>query len=271
MSVLHRLMETGLERSAIDWCEGQAIEETEELDLHHPVSGHGEARGRDRAGKARGQGRRRGGPLHEGRDRGEALQGGELGDYGISKDHRCDCKQVVLRTVADKGMISRDNVTELVKMDWEYILGARHRNCAEVMEWIVADDSPVRLEKIERDGGKEPFYVEVKEVLMKDSEEEKKKKAKKGQEPYPPSRYVMCRTQRQVSRDAAVRRKIVAGLEERLRTDTKSLVADKGYSRYLKTRAGGMEVGYAKIEREVKLDGIWVLQINRCAPAARIA
>ena len=51
----------------------------------------------------------------------------------------------------------------------------------------------------------------------------------------------------QASRDAAVRQKIVAGLEEKLRTDPGSLVANKGYS-----RAGGMEIDYAKIEREEK-------------------
>ena len=109
-----------------------------------------------------------------------------------------DIRQVCV--VADKGMISKDNVVVLVKMGWEYILGARHRNCGEVMGWILSDDAPMRMEKIERDKDREPFYVEVKEVLMEDSEEEKKKKAAKGQEPYPPRRYVMCRTQRQASR-----------------------------------------------------------------------
>ena len=338
MSVLHRLTETGSDRRAIGWREGQAIEGTEELDLHHLYRamswlgeeiGQGEAVGKDgcvavaRCVKDEIEEKlyRRRADLFSGLELvffdTTSLyftgQGGEMGDYGISKDHRSDCKQVVLGVVvdgegtpvcsqvwpgntadvsvlravarrlaerfnirrvcvvADKGMISKDNVTELVEMGWEYILGARHRNCAEVMEWIVADDAPMRLEKIERDGGKEPFYIEVKEVLMKDSEEEKERKVKKGRKPYPPRRYVMCRTQQQASRDAAVRQKIVAGLEEKLRTDPKSLVANKGYSRYLKTRTGGMEVDYAKIEREEKLDGIWVLQTNSSAPAARIA
>ena len=107
--------------------------------------------------------------------------------------------------MADKGMISRANVVALVNMGWEYILGARHRNSKEVMEWILCDDAPMRMEKIEREGGGEPFRVEVKEVSMEDSEEEKRKKADKGQKPYPPRRYVMCRTQQQASRDAEVR------------------------------------------------------------------
>ena len=338
MSVLHRLMETGSDRSAVGWLEGQSVEGTEGLSLHHlyrAMSWLGEEIGRGYpVGKdgcvavarcvkdeieERLYGRRM--DLFSGLElvffdttslyfTGE---GGELGERGISKDHRNDCKQVVLGVVvdgegtpvcsqvwpgntadvsalravadrlkerfnirrvcvvADKGMISKANVVALVDMGWEYILGSRHRNCKEVMEWILRDDSPMRLEKIERDGGREPFYVEVKEVSMEDSEEEKRKKAAKGQKPYPPRRYVMCRTQQQASRDAEVRQKIVAGLEEKLRTDPKSLVANKGYSRYLKTRRGGMEVDYARIEREEKLDGIWVLQTNSSASAARIA
>ena len=91
--------------------------------------------------------------------------------------------------------------------------------------------------------------MEVKEVSTEDSEEEKRKKAAKGQEPYPPRRYVMRRTRRQASGDAKVRQKIVAGREENLRTDPRSLVANKGYSRCLKTRRGGMETDRDKIER----------------------
>ena len=56
-----------------------------------------------------------------------------------------------------------------------------------------------------------------------------------------------------------------------MRTDPKSLVANRGYSRYLKTRRGGMEIDRDKIEREARLDGIWVLQTNSSASAARIA
>ena len=61
------------------------------------------------------------------------------------------------------------------------------------------------------------------------------------------------------------------GQGEPVGKDGGCVVSDKGYSRYLRTRTGGMETDYAKIEREEKLDGIWVLQTNSSAPSARVA
>ena len=330
-------METGSDRGAVAWLEGQSVEGTEGLALHHPyrVSWPGEDVGR---GYPVGQDGRVAVARCVKDEMEERLYGhradlfsglelvffdatplyftGEgcaLGERGVSKDHRNDCKQVVLGVVvdgegtpvcsqvwpgntadvsalravvqrleecfnirrvcgvADKGMISKANVAALVNMSWEYILGAKRRNRKEVMEWILCDDAPMRLEKIERAGGREPFYVGVKEVSMEDGEEEKRKKTAKGQKPYPLRRYVMCRTRRQASRDAEVRRKIVAGLEEKLRTDPKSLVANKDCGRCLETRRGGMEIDRDKIEREARLDGIRVLQTNSSASVARIA
>ena len=56
-----------------------------------------------------------------------------------------------------------------------------------------------------------------------------------------------------------------------MRTDPKSLVANKDYSCYLKTSRGCTEIDRDKIEREAKLGGIWVFQTNSSASVARIA
>ena len=123
MTVLHRLMVSGSDRSALQWRRDQAIDGTEALELQHlyrAMGWLGEALGESEPDAAPSP-RRTKDLIEEElfarrRDLFSALDlvffdttslfftgnGGEtLGQYGKSKDHRSDCKQMVLGMVID--------------------------------------------------------------------------------------------------------------------------------------------------------------------------
>jgi len=61
-------------------------------------------------------------------------------------------------------------------------------------------------------------------------------------------------------------------LRVQLRQGAKSLVGNKGYRRYLKTKSGsGFEIDEEKLKEEARLDGVWVLRPNMDDPAESIA
>ena len=73
----------------------------------------------------------------------------------------------------------------------------------------------------------------------------------------------MCRNPVQARKDATTRAQIVAALENKLRSEgAKSVVANKGYKRYLKAEKGAFVVDLDKARQEERFDGIWVLRTN---------
>jgi hypothetical protein len=76
-------------------------------------------------------------------------------------------------------------------------------------------------------------------------------------------RYIVCRNLDEMKKDAVDRAKIVAALEQQLKKGDKSLVANKGYRRFLKNPEGeGFAIDRAKVEEDAKFDGVFVLQTN---------
>lgn len=231
-------------------------------------------------------------------------QGGrELGKRGKSKDHRPDCVQMVLAlvvdkdgvpvcshmwpgntadvktlvpvakrlesrfgitdicVVADRGMISKKNLEEMEKMGWRYIVGARHRSSKEIRERVMTNQTPFFAVSMERAGKKDPLVLGVKDVWVSDEKE------KEGAEPET-RRYVVCHNQAQAVRDSETRKALVSDLEEKLKSDPKSLVSNRGYRRYTRVRGQAMEINLDKIEDEKQFDGIWILRTNDFTSAA---
>ena len=69
----------------------------------------------------------------------------------------------------------------------------------------------------------------------------------------------MCRNP--ARKDAADRAKMTAELETKLK-GAKSLLANRGYCRYLKPLGKGFQVDLEKAKSEEKFDGFWVLRTN---------
>ena len=113
----------------------------------------------------------------------------------------------------------------------------------------------------------DPMELQVKEVTVIDT-------PCKGavKEPHKPRRYVVCRNPDQARKDAATREQILAALESKLRSDgPKSVVANKGYKRYLKAEKGAFAVDLDKARDEERFDGMWVLRTNTKLSAVEIA
>jgi hypothetical protein len=319
LTVLHRLFASGSDRAAEVWRRQYAIEGLEKLQLHHlyrAMAWLGEPLPDDQQAGATPFAPRSVKDLIE-----EALfqqtrdlfsgldlvffdttsiyfegEGGEtVGQYGHSKDHRPDRKQMVVGVildgegrpvccelwpgnttdvttlipivdrlkqrfhirsvcvVADRGMISKDTIQRLQATDRDvrYLLGARLRSVKEIYEKVLRRGGRYHEVYGPKKKSKDPAPLKVKEVWVEDR------------------RYIVCHNEDQAKKDRIDREAIVAALRDQLRQGAKSLVGNKGYRRFLKTRSrGGFEIDEAKIESEARFDGKWVLQTDTdLAPA----
>jgi len=85
-------------------------------------------------------------------------------------------------------------------------------------------------------------------------------------------RWVVCHNEEQAQKDRADREAIVAALEDRLRRGEKSLVGNRGYRKYLRSAGRHWEIDRRKVQQESRYDGTWVLRTNRLdCDAAEIA
>jgi len=212
--------------------------------------------------------------------------GGSLGQKGHTKDHRPDLNQMVVGAVidnngkpvccemwpgnttdvktlipvidrvrsrfnttqfcivADRGMISAANVKELEEREIPYIFGTRMRKVKEIREDILSFPGRYREIRPEGSSSKDPSPLKVKEVVLNNK------------------RYIVCLNTKQARKDARDRQAILDSLEEKIETDLKSLIGNKGYRKYLKIRKDSVSINQDKIQKESRFDGKWVLLTN---------
>jgi hypothetical protein len=211
-----------------------------------------------------------------------------LGQYGHSKDHRPDRKQMVVGVildsegrplccemwpgnvtdvktllpvvdrlqrrfrigsiciVADRGMVSRETISQLQAENRQvhFILGARLRSVKEIYDDVLARGGRYREVHGPREKSTDPSPLKVKEVYVEDR------------------RYVVCLNEEQARKDRADRAAIVESLREQLRRGDKPLVGNKGYRKYLHSEGPRFTIDEAKVKRESRFDGKWVLQTD---------
>jgi len=222
-------------------------------------------------------------------------EGGDIGELGHSKDHRPDLNQMIvgvvldregnpvasemwpgnaadvtslfpviqrirsrfpidkLCIVADRGMISGDTVAYLEKEKISYILGARMRKVKEVRQDVLSRAGRYREVYPEGRSSKDPSPLKVKEVLVDDR------------------RYILCLNERQARKDAADRQSIIDALSEKIKSNPKSLVGNKGYRKYLSLDRDTVSLNQEKVEEEKRFDGKWVLKTNTALTAEQVA
>jgi hypothetical protein len=222
-------------------------------------------------------------------------QGGTIGELGHSKDNRPDLAQMIvgvvldregnpvcsemwpgntadvttlipvigrirnrfpigqLCVVADRGMISGDTVAYLEKEKVPYILGGRMRKAREIRHDVLSRAGRYREVHPEGLSSKDPSPLKVKEVLVDDR------------------RYIVCLNERQARKDAADRQSIIDALTEKIRSNPKSLVGNKGYRKYLSIDRDTVSLNEQKIEEEMRFDGKWVLKTNTGFTAEQVA
>jgi len=225
-------------------------------------------------------------------------QGGEIGKRGHNKDHRPDLKQMVvgmavdvegrpiccemwpgntadvttlvpivqrmrqrfglrqITVVADRGMVSKATLDAFENSDppVRYIVGVRMRRQKEVSLSVLGSRKRWFESVPERRNAKDPSPLKIKEVWVEDR------------------RYVVCLNEEERRKDVYDREAIVAHLKEQLRSGDKSLVANKGYRRYLKVQGDNhFAIDEEQIKAEARYDGLWVLRTNTVYNAETVA
>jgi transposase len=321
LTVLHRLFTSGSDRAAEKWKETLQIEGIDRLQLHHlyrAMAWLGEPLREDQqAGATPFAPRCTKDLVEEGLFRHrrnlfseldlvffdttsiyfEGEGGDTLGQYGHSKDHRPDLKQMVVAAVLDgEGRPlccelwpgNTTDVTTLVPIvdRLQSRFGIR-RVC------IVADRGMVSQKTIEalESAGRRWHYIlgarmrnqkEVRqEVLSRGGRFREVHPARiKQKDPSPLKvkevivegrRYVVCLNEEEARKDAHDRETIVASLREQLKRGDKSLVGNRGFRKYLKQAKSRFEIDEKKIKHEARYDGKWVLRTNTDLSAAEVA
>ena len=321
LTVLHRLFDPGSDREAERWREDFGIEGTEGIGLHHlyramewlgeelpKTEQDGATPFSPRCMKDKIEERL----FEKSRDLFSSLElvffdtstisfegeGGEsLGQYGFSKDHRPDLKQMVVGVVLDeKGRPicselwpgnTADVKTLIPVVDRLRVRFHIKNICIVADRGMISAETLRELESEERGieyilGVRLRKQKEVREEIMKNQGGYEKVEVggskKKGSSMLEVKeveiegrRYIITHNAEQAQKDAADRAAIVESLKERMKQGDKALIGNKGYRKYVKTSGGGFTVDEEKIKEEAYFDGKWVLRTNTRLPAAEVA
>jgi len=225
----------------------------------------------------------------------EGLGGDTLGNLGHSKDHRPDLNQMIVGAVinstgepiccelwpgntadvntllpitdrirkrfgvtsfcivADRGMISNSTIEGLEQRAISYILGVRMRQRKPLAKSILSRAGRYKEVQPEGSYSKDPSPLKVKEVWLEGT------------------RYINCLNEKQARKDIADREAILESLEEKVHSNPRSLVGNKGYKKYLHIDKDSFTINHQKIQEEARYDGKWILQTNTDLPAAEVA
>jgi len=225
----------------------------------------------------------------------EGEGGDQIGQYGHSKDHRPDCKQMVVGAVLDnRGFplfceMWPGNTTD-VKSLLPVANRLKKRFGVEKI-CVVADRGMISQGTIEQMEAKGFWYIlgvrmrkvnaVKKEVLARAGKyKEITPEIKLSKAPSPlmvkqvwhnEKRYIVCLNPKQARKDEFDRDAIILGLKDKLKGGVKSLVGNKGYRKYIKVAKGTVQIDQEKIKEEKRFDGKWVLTTNMDMPAEQIA
>ena len=225
----------------------------------------------------------------------EGAGGETLGQYGHSKDHRPDLKQMVIGVVLDNrgnpvcAELWPGNTTDVSTLlpIAERLRGRFHikRVC------VVADRGMISAQTQEQlvDMGWQ-YILGVRMRLCKEAREEVLGRAGRYHEVTPEraaskdaaplkvkevqvaeQRYIVCLNEEEARKDAHDREAILASLRAALKQGDKALVGNKGYRRYLKNPKGHFSIDEEKVAAEARYDGKWVLTTNTELPADQVA
>lgn len=312
LTVLHRLFHSGSDRQAERWRKGYRIKGMEKIQLHHLY------RAMAWLGTPLGTEQQAGATPFTPRCLKDVIEeelfrrnldlfteldlvffdttslyfegeGGEtIGQYGHSKQHRPDLKQMVVGVVLDgEGNpicceLWPGNTTD-VKSLLPVVDRLRERfNIGQVC--VVSDRGMISsktVEELEKPLRGLKYILGVRMHKQKEVSQEVLSRAGAYRVVYPerttskdPSplkvkevriegrRYIVCYNPEQGRKDAQDRKAIVESLRDKLKQGDKSLVGNKGYRRYLNSRGHQFVIDEEKVKEDARYDGKWVLRTN---------
>jgi Transposase DDE domain len=309
LTVLHRLMRGGSDLAADRWREEYRIAGIEQLDLHHlyrAMAWLGEELRADQQDGATPFAPRCTKDLIEEqlfahrRDLFsrldlvfmdttslyfEGLGGQSIGQYGYSKDHRPDLRQMILAVLIDgegRPVCSEmwpgntADVKSLVP-----VIDRLRKRFAIGRVCIVADRGMISTETIAALEARDLLYILgvrertdklVRDVVLDDTAafvpliiERRGSDTDYGAKAVTlgGTRYIVCINHQEAAKDAAERTAILAALERQLKRGDKALVGNTGYRRFLKTVGDGhFAIDRSKADEDAKFDGVFVLRTN---------
>src|ERR1700746_1325747 len=307
LTVLHRLMISGSDRHANDWCRRVRVPGAEGLDLDHAYKAMAWLGALDKEGRSTAEAveealyhRRQ--PLFGAVSIAfidttslwfEGAGGESLGQYGHSKVYRGHLKQVVLGIVLDNtdrpiaSFLMPGNPAALTLL-LPVVKRLRERfgireACIVADRGMISADTIAALEaeKIQYIlGVRERTSRELRAEIIEDDglavpllipRQKGETELAIRETTIAGRRYVICRNEEEAKKDAAARAELVAGLERKLIQGDKALVAHQGFRRFLKTPAGdSLCVDRAKVEADARFDGLFVLRTNTKIAALQV-
>jgi hypothetical protein len=312
LTVIHRLFASGSDRAAERWRQGYRLAGTQRLDLHHlyrAMAFLGQPLKEQPAAAILKTPRCTKDAIEEElfeqrRDLFSAIelvffdttsiyfegQGGQqIGQYGKSKDHRPDLKQMVVGLALDlQGWPlccelwpgNTADVTTLLPVVNRLRQRFRVRRVSIVADrGMISASTIARLESKELDcdyilGARMRSVKEISQRVLADRGryQEVTPERNTSKDPSPLKvkevtiegrRYIVCLNEEQRRKDAADRQAIIEHLREQLKRGDKDLIGNKGYRKYLGvTSAEHFAIDEDKIKEEAHYDGQWVLQTN---------
>ena len=293
-TVLHRLTETGSDLAASKWLEGIYDPEEVKIKYHHLLRAMGfieqfkedieqELFLRNRT------------LFEDSLDlvffdttsiyfEGEGPQG--FAEYGYSKDHRPDRKQIVVGVVMTRsgeplccewwpGNMS--DVKALID-----VIGVLKGRFAIGRVTLVCDRGMVSAKNLrELRKNKIDYIVGVKLRGLKRVREEVLSRGGRYHEVAPnlrvkevklgTERYIVCVNPEEVKKDEQARRQMVESLAEKLKRGAKGLIGNKGYRRYLKIERDAVQLDRDRLKQESRYDGKYVITTSTDLPAGDVA
>jgi len=312
LTVLHRMFASGSDRAAERWRQAYRLPGTEALDLHHlyrAMAFLGEPLEENPGARVLNTPRCTKDWIEEQlfdqrRDLFSTIDlvffdttsiyfegegGQEIGQYGKSKDHRPDRKQMVVGLALDLDGWplgcelwpgNTADVTTLRPVVHRLRQRFRVRRVSMVADrGMISADTIAALESEALDcayilGARMRSVKEISQRVLADRGRyrEVTPQRKTSKDPSPlkvkevvrgERRYIVCLNEEQRRKDAADRKAIVEHLREQLKRGDKDLIGNKGYRKYLRVGAGEhFTMDEQKIQEEARYDGKWVLQTN---------
>ena len=218
----------------------------------------------------------------------EGEGGAELGQYGHSKDHRPDCKQMVVGAILDgEGRplcceLWPGNVTDvktLIPVVDRLQQRFRIRSiCIVADRGMISQETIAQLQSKDREvhfilGARLRNVKEIYEAVLSRGGRYREVRGprEKSTDPSPlkvkearvsERRYVVCLNEEQARKDRADRTAIVESLRDQLKHGDKALVGNKGYRKYLHRAGPKFTIDEEKVKWEQRFDGKWVLQTD---------
>lgn len=228
----------------------------------------------------------------------EGQGGATLGQYGHSKDHRPDLRQMIVGIALDgEGWplcceMWPGNTTDVktllpvvARMQRRFrvrelcVLADRGMISKNTIAELETSDPPVRYIL----GARMHRQKEVSDKVLnsRGAWEVVHAERVKSKDPSPLKvrevfvqgrRYIICLNEEERRKDAHDRAVIVEHLRQQLRQGDKSLVGNKGYRRYLKVAgASHFMIDEKRVSDEERFDGVWVLRTNTDYPVETVA